>query len=152
MLQKLLRLKPRQVFMIPEAIWLTAWYRFQVLYRPFSKLSPKIGTLGQETPWDARRDPVVTEVRGMVEAVSKRMPWNCNCLTQALTAKKMLSRRNFPSTLYMGVASGESGEMEAHAWLRYGNMYITGRAGADKFTVTTVYGENTDTEKGIWVW
>ena len=141
MINKLIHMSPRQLFMIPEAIWLTGWYRFQILYRPFSKLSPKIGTLGQETPQDAKRDPTVTQVRGIMEAVSKRMPWTCNCMVQALTAKKMLARRGFPSTLYMGVAPYHSGGMEAHAWLRYGNMYISGRTGAERYTVTTVYGE-----------
>lgn len=134
-------MNPRQLLMIPEAIWLTGWYRFQILYLPFSKLSPKIGTLGRETPLDAQRDPTVTQVRGIMEAVSKRMPWTCNCMVQALTAKKMLARRGFPSTLYMGLALDETGGMEAHAWLRYGNIFVSGRIGAERFTVTTVYGE-----------
>ena len=75
MINKLIHMSPRQLFMIPEAIWLTGWYRFQILYRPFSKLSPKIGTLGQETPQDAKRDPTVTQVRGIMEAVPTRSVW-----------------------------------------------------------------------------
>ncbi len=151
MLKKLIRLKPRQLLMIPEAIALSAWYRFRVLHCPFSELSPKIGKLGQETPVDGPKDPIQIEIKGMVEAVSKRMPWNCNCLTQALTAKKMLSRRGFPSTLYMGVASTPEGNMEAHAWLRCGNRYITGLAGADRFTVTAVYGDYKNPKEGEWL-
>lgn len=138
--KKLLRMSPRQLLMIPEAVFLTGWYRYRILHRPFSELSPQIGALGMETPLNAKRSPTVTQVKGIMEAVSKRMPWTCNCMVQALTAKNMLARRGFPSTLYMGVAPGENGEMDAHAWLRYGNMFISGRTGAERFTVTTIYG------------
>lgn len=139
-IKKFIQLPPGQKRMIPEAIWLSAWYRFQVLYRPFAKLSPKIGTLGQETPWENEDRRTAAQVRSMVEAVSHRMPWTCNCLNQALTAKKMLQRRGLCSTLYMGVAPTEDGQMAAHAWLRCGSLYVTGRSGMQNFTVTTIYG------------
>lgn len=139
-IKKLLNMRPGQILMIPEAIWLTGWYRFQVLYRPFSQLSPKIGSVGAETPFDTQNPPQVMQVRKIVRAVSKRMPWTCNCMVRALTMKKMLSRRAIASTLYMGVALNETGNMEAHAWLRCGNEYISGKTGMERFTVTTIYG------------
>lgn len=139
-IQKLRQLPPGQLLMIPEAIWLTGWYRFQILHRPFAGLSPKIGTLGQETAWDAEAAPAVMQVRRIVRAVSRRMPWTCNCMVRALTMKKMLSRRGIPSTLYMGVALDKEGEMEAHAWLRCGNQYISGETEMARFTVTGIYG------------
>ena len=141
MLQKLRSLAPGQLPMIPEAIWLTGWYRFRILRFPFSRLSPRIGTLGRETSPDAETAPVVMQVRQIVRAVSARMPWTCNCMVQALTMKKMLSRRGIPTTLYMGVAPDEKGGMEAHAWLRCGNRYISGETEMDRFTVTGFYGE-----------
>lgn len=146
-LKKLTRMKFRQLRMIPEAAALTAWYRFRILHCPFSKLAPGLGAQGAETPLDIPRDPIHYEVKGAVEAVSKRMPWNCNCLTQAMTAKKMLARRGISSTLYMGVAPTETGEMEAHAWLRCGTLCITGQSGWDRFTVTAVFGDDLATER-----
>ena len=141
MIQKLRNMSPGQFLMIPEAIWLTGWYRFQILRFPFSRLSPRIGTLGRETSREAETAPAVKQVRRIVRAVSARMPWTCNCMVQALTMKKMLSRRGIPSTLYMGVALDEKGSMEAHAWLRCGNRYISGETEMDRFTVTGLYGE-----------
>ena len=41
--------------------------------------------------------------------------------------------------------------MEAHAWLRCGNRYITGLAGADRFTVTAVYGDYKNPKEGEWL-
>ena len=140
-IKKLLRMGPRQLLMIPEAVWLTGWYRFQILHRPFAEISPKIGRMGQETPWDMELPPAVMEVRRIVRAVSRRMPWTCNCMVRALTMKKMLARRGISSTLYMGVAMDKNGQMEAHAWLRCGNQYISGKTEMNRFTVTGTYGE-----------
>ena len=139
-IKKLLHMRPAQLLMIPEAIWLTGWYRFQILHCPFAKLSPKIGTLGQETPWDAEIPPEVLQVQKVVRAVARRMPWTCNCMVRALTMKHMLARRGFPSTLYMGVAPTENGSMEAHAWLRCGTKYISGESEMSRFTVTGTFG------------
>ena len=140
MIKKLLNMPPGQILMIPEAIWLTGYYRFRILYRPFSELSPKIGALGEESPADIQLPPEVMQVRKIVRAVSKRMPWTCNCMVRALTMKTMLARRAIGSTLYMGVALDESGNMEAHAWLRCGSNYISGETEMDRFTVTAIYG------------
>ena len=135
-----LRLKPHQLLIIPEAIWLSGWYRFRILYRPFSELSAGIGKLGQETPMEEEKKSVVKDVCWAMEAVGKRMPWTCNCMVRALTVKQMLHRRGLDTTLYMGVAPAEQGGMEAHAWLRCGTAIVTGRSGMERFTVTTVYG------------
>lgn len=140
MVKKLLNMPPGQLLMIPEAIWLTGWCRFQILYRPFSKLSPKIGSVGTETPIDTQNPAEVMQVQKIVRAVSRRMPWTCNCMVQALTMKKMLARRAIGSTLYMGVALDQNGNMEAHAWLRCGSVYISGKSEMERFTATTMYG------------
>ena len=139
-LKKFFKLRPGQFLMIPEAIWLTGWYRYRILHRPFSELSPKIGSLGQESATDFPLPPEVWQVRQIVKAVSRRMPWTCNCMVKALTMKKMLSRRGIGSTLYMGVALDDAGQMEAHAWLRCGSKYISGKTEMDRFTVTAIYG------------
>lgn len=139
-IQKFFKLCPGQLLMIPEAIWLTGWYRHRILHRPFSELSPKIGSLGKESPADFPIPPEVWQVRQIVRAVSRRMPWTCNCMVRALTMKNMLARRGIGSTLYMGVALDDTGHMEAHAWLRCGSKYISGEAEMTRFTATAIYG------------
>ena len=139
-LDKFLRLSFRQQMMLPEAFFLSAYYRFLILYKPFSKLSTKIGTLGYETPSDAKNHRIVHEVRTVVEAVCRHTPWESKCLVRALTAKKMLNRRGCPCTLYMGVKQTDDGKLDAHAWLRYGDIFVTGGKG-DGFAVTGIFGD-----------
>ncbi len=145
--QRFRRLPGAVKWAIPEAVVLSAYYRYIILHRPFAKISPAIGVLRLETP-EERPTQAVWAVKKTVEVVSKRMPWSCTCLVQALTAKKMLNRRGLGCTLYMGVATDSAGKMEAHAWLRCGDTYVTGGNGAKRYTVTAVYGDAPRSEKG----
>lgn len=62
------------------------------------------------------------------------------CLTEAITAKRMLIRRGIPSALFLGVSHEKNNrKLKAHAWLMYGNQVITGRKGYEKFTVVSVF-------------
>lgn len=124
-----------------EAFLLSAYYRALILRRPFAKLSKKLGKLGHETPEIKNVAKSIPDIRLVVNAVCLHTPWESKCLVQALTAKKMLNRRGFSCTLYMGVALEESGEMVAHAWLRCGTMYVTGGNGARHYTITTIFGD-----------
>ena len=51
----------------------------------------------------------------------------------------MLEKRGIESTLYLGTAKEDSGEMIADAWLRSGPYYITGAEGMEKFTVVAKF-------------
>lgn len=146
-LQRFLRLSPGVKWSLPEAVVLTACYRYIILHRPFARISPAIGTVRLETPEEAPAQ-AVWDVKKTIEVVSKRMPWSCTCLVQALTAKKMLNRRGLRCTLYMGVATDSAGKLEAHAWLRCGKIYVTGGNGSTRYTVTAIYGDAPRTEKG----
>lgn len=139
-LYKLFHLPFKQKIMLPEALFLSAYYRFLILYKPFSMLSRKIGILGYETPSDANYHSIVHEVRAVVEAVCRHTPWESKCLVRALTAKKMLNRRGCPCTLYMGVKQTGDGMMDAHAWLRCGDIFVTGGKGGG-FAVTGIFGD-----------
>ncbi len=65
--------------------------------------------------------------------------WARKCLVESIAAKRMLHRRRIPATLYMGVAKNEKGNMVAHAWLRSGNIWVTGGRNRHKFTVVGVF-------------
>ena len=69
-----------------------------------------------------------------VTTASRYGLWNCKCLTQALTAKFMLKRRGYPSTLVLGATPPAQGAMKAHAWLLFGGEVITGSEGMEVFT------------------
>ena len=44
----------------------------------------------------------------------------------------MLQRRQIESTLYLGTAKDENGQFIAHAWLRSGPFYISGKEGMER--------------------
>ena len=65
--------------------------------------------------------------------------WESQCLVKAIAAMKMLEKRQIESTLYLGTAKDETGNMIAHAWLRSGPFYITGVEEMKRFTVVSKF-------------
>jgi hypothetical protein len=70
----------------------------------------------------------------VVGAVSRRIP-DASCLTQALSAQRLLAHEGYESLLQIGVARNESGTFEAHAWLeREGRIIIGEIPGLARYT------------------
>jgi hypothetical protein len=74
-----------------------------------------------------------------IKIVSKHLPWDCTCLTQAITAQQMLRYRGLSSTIYLGVAHTEDKSFTAHAWLRSGNTIVTGNIGKELYTTIVTF-------------
>jgi hypothetical protein len=106
-----------------------------------------LGTHCYETPATNPALPATARaltVSRAVQRAARNLPWECQCLVQAVAGKAMLRRRGLPSTLYLGVAKDEDAKLCAHAWLRCGNVILTGREGADRFTVVSTFGDTCD--------
>lgn len=57
------------------------------------------------------------------------------CLTQALATQVLLSCRGHPASLRVGVARGDAGEFQAHAWVEYeGKVVIGGIKALSRYT------------------
>ncbi|WP_338789129.1 lasso peptide biosynthesis B2 protein [Metabacillus sp. FJAT-53654] len=104
---------------------------------PFSKVAPTLGQHMEETTFDPSdsNKKVLSSVSQAIHIMSRYTFWESQCLVKAFAAMKMLEKRQIESTLYLGTARDESGELLAHAWLRSGPYYITGSEGMEKFTV-----------------
>ena len=78
-----------------------------------------------------------------IQAASSYTPWSNTCLVQVLAAQRMLRERGIPGTFYIGAAPGDgvSGAvgLEAHAWLKCGELFITGEAGHARYTVVSSF-------------
>ena len=78
-----------------------------------------------------------------VRAASRYLPWSSTCLVQVLAAQQMLRERAIPGAFYIGAAPGEKGAgpvgLEAHAWLKCGEQFITGEAGHQRYTVVSTF-------------
>lgn len=104
---------------------------------PFSKVAPMLGNHMEETTFELPNSnkKVLANISQAIHIMSRYTFWESQCLVKAIAAMKMLEKRQIESTLYLGTARDESGELIAHAWLRSGPYYITGSEGMEKFTV-----------------
>jgi hypothetical protein len=69
------------------------------------------------------------EVRRLAWAIAiaaQYVPWRSDCLVQVLAADRWLRRHHLQPDFYLGVAKDERGGLAAHAWLRYGDIIVTG--------------------------
>ncbi len=94
--------------------------------------SPSIAKRGENSP-NAKI------VGWAVALMSRYTPWESKCLVQAIAAKAMLNRRKIENTLFLGVAKDGAGKMIAHAWIKCGNLALTGSRVAEKFTVVAMF-------------
>lgn len=120
-----------------EAFFLTGIMRYKILKTPFKELKQGLGTHNTESSQEESRDVyrVAKQVQWIVIQASKYTPWESLCLVQAMTVQKMLKKRGISTTIYLGVNKDTDNQMKAHAWIRCGQMYITGGNGSGYATV-----------------
>ncbi len=69
--------------------------------------------------------PAIHDIVRAIRRCKAYVPY-ATCLTQALTARKMLSRHGYDAVLKIGVARSE-GLFEAHAWVEVDGSVVLGR-------------------------
>lgn len=128
--------------LIFEALALLGLARMGVLFLPFRFLARSIGNrIRQEAqtlppPADLKSAQMIGEA---IRAAAKYTPWESVCLPQAVAAKWMLKRRNIPGVLYLGVMKDATKpeKLAAHAWIKSGNLILTGAKGHGQYTVVS---------------
>lgn len=83
----------------------------------------------------ARTSP--EKIAWAIGAASRWMPGARSCLTQALAAHVLLTHRNHTARLHIGVARGEQGRFQAHAWVESGGRVLIGGSGLEGYTPLT---------------
>ena len=61
-----------------------------------------------------------------VMAASPYMLGVRRCLVQALAVQLLLLRRGYPARLHLGVARGDTGQIQAHAWVEADGRIVIG--------------------------
>ncbi len=156
----------RERFILGESFLLLGIGRATVLFIPFKRIAPHLGVAQQETPYEPSSSPPtittqqtatqhINEISNAILLARRMTPWNSNCFAQALAGHLMLRRRRYANTLYLGVrkeivkapdketgkeTGKESSTLAAHAWLRNGNLIVTGKPQHENFTVIARYG------------
>ncbi len=126
----------RTKLLFVEALIYLAWARFLV-YLPFSRISPYLGDHMQETSMTLiqTNEALLKNISYTIQIMARHTFWESKCLVKAIAGMNMLKRRQIESTIYLGMAKDEKGELIAHAWLRSGPYYITGAEVMNGFTV-----------------
>ena len=119
----------------------SAILRFQICFIKTKYLKKGWGLEGEESPdtVEGWKYTYARNVSYVVNRICTKTKWESKCLVRALTAQKLLKQKGISSTMYLGCGYAE-GKMVAHAWLRCGNMYVTGGNGSeysivDKFAI-----------------
>ncbi|CAH0305409.1 hypothetical protein SRABI80_04373 [Peribacillus frigoritolerans] len=115
----------------------------------FSKVAPSLGEQMKETSYTSNSSDkeVLASISRAIHIMSRYTFWESQCLVKAMAGMKMLEKRKIDSTLYLGTAKDENGELIAHAWLRSGPFYITGAEVMDRFTVVSKFAKENSIEK-----
>src|SRR5262249_32305739 len=61
-----------------------------------------------------------------IAVAAQFVPWRSDCFVRAIAADRWLRRHHLRPDFYLGVAKNEQGLFAAHAWIRYGDLTVTG--------------------------
>jgi hypothetical protein len=123
-----------------EVAWNLMYVRLYNLIFPFKMLSAMLNSDIKESNGLTDQDRLdAIAITESIENVSKVFPWISSCLIQAATAKRMLNRRNIPSSISFGVKkSGEDIQnLDAHAWLTVCGETLLGGESAGEYTLVS---------------
>ena len=133
---------PKKIFvyrkLIPKAIWQMTRAHWQIHHSKFKTLNK---TLGQPNKHhDYQPDELaLSHIQKTSVVIQKIAPYfKFRCFAQAIAAQRLLKKQNIPSQLYLGVNKNEE-TLKAHAWLKCGELFVTGKKGHESFTSVICY-------------
>jgi hypothetical protein len=137
---KLLHLSTFEKKLLFRVTFTSIWIKAIVLVFPLRWYSKILGIEHTVSPIDpvTNADHIVFKLSQSIIRSRKILPWKSNCLVDAITAKIILNHGGINSTIYFGVTK-ENGAIKAHAWLRCGTIYVTGKRGMEKFVVVSTF-------------
>lgn len=143
-LRKFLDLSNTQrCYLVEAGFWLVV-ARLAILILPFRWIAPVLGRQMALSVKESGLAPIelLDHISWAVTTASRHLPWDRMCLVQAMAGKAMLKVRGLPSTLYLGLAKNGETQLQAHAWLRYGERILTGWQGMGGYTVIANFAED----------
>ena len=124
-----------------KAVLISGIVRFTLLFLPFNKVLRWLGTPGVETAENIS-DRNIADAQAIKTAVwlcNKYTPWKTECYVQALTARILLRQGQISSTIYIGFKKNNDDKIEGHAWIRAGNLILTGNKIKHEFKVHSFF-------------
>ncbi len=133
---KVYNMKGAERSLFIKAYLLGIFYSFYVLFIPQRIIFKRLGLKGIESNLvlSDKQIIVVQLIEKSMRRVVRFLPIKIKCFARALAARRILKKQNIPSTIYFGVAKDSNSKMIAHAWLRSGDIIVTGKEEMGRFT------------------
>ncbi len=140
-IQKYIKLSWKLKIIVIAVFFLTGITRLAILVVPPKYLLSILGKEGSETPEEVNRRELLRayKIGWCVNKVSDYTPWQSKCLVEALTAQLLLKTLGISSTLYLGISREGENKLIAHAWLRCGQLIVTGGDEKEHFKTVAKY-------------
>lgn len=134
-LEKVEKKTLRQIF-----IWIL-FATFLARLVPLRWFSKYLGEFNveKEIVLDVHQKGILIILQKNSRRIKRIIPWKVKCFEEAIAAKKVLSTYKIKSTLYLGVNKNKDEKLKAHAWLKSGNEFVTGKKGHGDFKVVGMY-------------
>ena len=128
-----LGIKKQRLFI--QAYLLSGIFRFMINFLPFKRIKKFLGEPKLESSYEINPQEYheVRQIRSIVLLVCKYTPWESKCLVRAMLVQYFLKRKKIATTIYLGVNKDNLNNMKAHAWIRCGEIIVTGQYEKDHF-------------------
>lgn len=137
-------LSSREKALFLEAYLSLGWFRLAIMLLPLKELTKKMSKSNEKSPLpllDRQKETEAAVIGKTIETVARHTPWKSACLVRALSASGMLHRCGIRGRLYIGAMKPDQngGGIEAHAWTRCGNVFVTGAEEEEEFSAVAVF-------------
>jgi transglutaminase superfamily protein len=141
-IRRLSKRSSAELTLLAQAVLLMPILELTARALPFRRVIRLAGPLGSGAcdELDPPARAAAERVGWAVGASARRLPCECRCLAQALTARLLLAQRKIPTTLHIGVRRMPEGALDSHAWLCAGDVCVTGAPAHREFQTIAVFG------------
>ena len=110
----------------------------------FKRIAPRLGTHnGTSIPaLDVlpHHEARALQICRTIQLAERYAPWRADCYPQAIIARLLLGLYRVPFILCLGLRrDGETGKLGAHAWVRCGQVPVTGGVGEADHRIVSVF-------------
>lgn len=126
----------KKLTLFGEALFWILLFRIGMFIIPFRFMIPFLNKPGKEKKGNDQLQLV--EIKWVLQAVERKFPQVTNCWSLSAAGMILLKKRGIPSELYFGVLKLPTGEMKAHAWLKQGDLVVSGGKNHRRYAVVTI--------------
>ncbi|QFU74593.1 lasso peptide biosynthesis B2 protein [Halioglobus maricola] len=126
---------------------LLGYYKLAITLRPVMNLIGHLERVAGTEPApeaDAFEQDEAARIGRMVARAAAHTPWPSLCLVQVLTTQRLMASRKLPGQFTFGAMlcgdrSAPDRKLAAHAWLRCGDLVVSGAGGHENYAPTWAF-------------